>query len=123
MPRYCNNDVYDGALNVIKNNCNQMVACSQFPTTRTEAVSTYMLASVSMTSTDFTIGAGASGRKITVGARSGTVTNSGQATHIALVDGTRLLYVTECQPQQLTAGNQVNFPSWDAEIKAPTAPA
>jgi|UniRef100_A0A7C3SIC7 hypothetical protein len=123
MSRYCHNDVYDGAWNVIKNNCNQMTVCSQFPTTRTEAVSTYMLAAVSMSSADFTLGAGSSGRKITVGAKSGTVSTSGTATHVALVDGTRLLYVTECQAQALTAGNQVNIPSWEAEIKAPTAPA
>lgn len=123
MAKYCNPDIIDGALNVIKNNANLMIICSAQPTTRTEAVSTYALADVAMTGTDFTLANGdVNGRKLTVAAKAGiTVDAVGQATHIALVDGTRLLYVTTCTAQQLAAiGNLVNCPAYDIEINNPT---
>lgn len=102
---------------------NIMTVCSQEPTTRTEAVTTYKLADVTMTpGTDFTKAPGdVSGRKVTVAAKSGvTVDTSGTATHVALCDGTRLLRVTTCTSQALTAGNTVDFPAWDIEITDPT---
>jgi hypothetical protein len=116
------NDVLDGAFLVL-DDANVMTACSSEPTTRTQAVTTNMLASTAMTpTTDFTKAAGdTSGRKCTVAAKSGvTVTNTGTATHIALCDGTRLLYVTTCTSQALTAANTVNFPAFKVEIAAPT---
>jgi hypothetical protein len=50
------------------------------------------------------------------------IDTSGTAAYIALVDGTRLLYVTTCTSQVLTANgsNTVNFPAWDVEIADPT---
>ena len=104
--------------------CNSMIACSQQPTTYTEAVTTYALATVAMTpDTDYTKAAGdASGRKVTVAAKSGvSITNSGDATHIALVKtgATELVYVTTCTTQTLTAGGTVDFPAWDIEIADP----
>ncbi|MFZ5448611.1 MAG: hypothetical protein ACOZFS_08265 [Thermodesulfobacteriota bacterium] len=121
MSKSVHNDVLDGALNIIKNNCNLMTVCSAEPTTRTEAVTTYALADVAMASGDFTVADDTSGRKVTVGAKSGvTVDATNTATHIALVDATRLLYVTTCTPQALTAGNTVNFPAWKINIQDPS---
>lgn len=122
MGKIVHDDVLDGALNIIKNNCNSMTVCSAQPTTRTEAVTTYALADVAMASTDFTIADGdTSGRKLTVAAKSGiTVDASGTGTHIALCDGTRLLLVTTMTSQALTAGNTCNIPAWDQEIADPT---
>lgn len=100
-----------------------MTACNAEPTTRTEAITTFKLADVAMTpDTDFTNANGdTSGRKVTVAAKSAVpVDTTGTATHIALVDGTRLLYVTTCTSQALTSGNTVNFPAWDIEIADPT---
>ena len=123
MAKSVNDSVLDGALNVVKTNAVTMTACSAEPTTRTEAITTYMLASVTITSTDYTGPANGdvSGRKLTVNAQNGvSVTNSGTATHVALCDGTNLLYVTTCTSQELTSGNTVNFPAWKIEIADPT---
>jgi hypothetical protein len=122
MAKSVHNDVLDGALGVIDTNANSMIACSAEPTSRTEAVTTYALADVAMTGTDFTISDGdTNGRKLAVAAKTGvTVDTTGTATHIALVDGTRLLYVTTCTSQALTQGNTVDFPTWDIEISDPT---
>ena len=115
------NDILDAAFDVVDQS-NLMIACSADPTTRAEAVTTYALADVAMTvNPDYTKADGdTSGRKVTVAAKSSvTVDTTGTATHVALVDGTRLLYVTTCTSQALTAANTVNFPAWDIEIADP----
>lgn len=126
MAKSVHDDVLDGALNIIKNNCTRMVACSAEPTTFTQANTTYALANVTMAAGDFTNANGdVSGRKTTVAAKSGVlIASSGSATHVALLDVTnsKLLYVTTCTTQALTANgsNTVNFPAWDIEIADPT---
>lgn len=99
MPKTVHNDVLDGALNIIKNNCTSEVLCSQEPTSYAEASSTYALADVTVDSSDFTAGDGdTSGRKLTVAQQASvTVDTTGKGTHIALLDvsNTKLLYVTE----------------------------
>jgi len=124
MAKSVHDDVLDGAFDVL-DQANLMIACSAQPTSRTEAVTTYALADVAMTvNTDYTKANGdVSGRKVTVAAKSTVlIDTSGTATHVALVDGTRLLYVTTCTSQALTANasNTVNFPAWDIEIADPT---
>lgn len=121
MAASVHDDVLDGAFDVV-DQANLMIACSAEPTTRAEAVTTYALADIAMTvNTDYTKANGdTSGRKVTVAAKSTvTVDVTGTATHVALVDGTRLLYVTTCTSQALTSGNTVNFPAWDIEIADP----
>ena len=122
MAKIVHDDVLDGAFDIIRSNATLMIACSTQPTTRAEAVSTYALADVAMTSTDFTKANGdVSGRKLRVAAKSGvTVDANGTFGHVAIVDGTRLLYVTTGTSQVLTAGNTVDFPEWDIEIADPT---
>jgi hypothetical protein len=126
MAKTVHDDVLDGAMNVIKNNVTRQVACSAQPTTYAEANATYALADVTMAGSDFTIANGdTSGRKVTVGAKSGAlIDTSGTATHAALLDVTnsKLLYVTTCTALALTANgtNTVNFPAWDIEIADPT---
>ena len=116
----------DGALNIVKNNATRMTACSDEPTTYAEGNATYALADVTVASGDFTNADGdTSGRKCTVAAKSGVLIDaSGTATHIALLDVTnsKLLYVTTCTSQALTANgsNTVNFPSWKFEIADPS---
>lgn len=123
MAKTVHDDVLDGAFDVL-DQANLQIACSAQPTSRTEAVSTYALADVAMTpNTDYTKANGdTSGRKATVAAKSSVlIDTSGTATYIALVDDTRLLYVTTCTSQALTANgsNTVNFPAWDVEIADP----
>jgi hypothetical protein len=125
MAKSVHDDVLDGALNIVKNNATRQVACSAEPTTYTEGNATYALADITVASGDFTAANGStSGRKLTVGAKTGALIDaSGTATHIALLDvtGTKLLYVTTCTSQALTANgsNTVNFPSWKFEIADP----
>jgi hypothetical protein len=124
MAKIVHDDVLDGAFDVL-DQANIMIACSTQPTTRAEAVTTYALADVAMTvNADYTKANGdVSGRKVTVAAKSSVlIDTSGTATHVALCDGTRLLYVTTCTSQALTANgsNTVNFPAWDIEIADPT---
>lgn len=133
MAKRCNTELLDLMLNAIKSGngtvgpCTRQVACSAEPTSFVEANATYALADVTMASGDFTVangdGAGNTPRKVTVAAKSGvTVDVSGTATHVALLDVTnsKLLEVTTCTSQVLTAGNTMNFPSWKVEIGAPT---
>lgn len=122
MAKSVHDSVLDGAFDIL-DQANLMTVCSAEPTTRTEAVTTFALGDVAMTvNTDYTKANGdTSGRKCTVAAKSGvTVDSSGTATHVALCDGTNLLYVTTCTSQALTAGNTVNFPAWKIEIADPT---
>lgn len=122
MAKTVHDDVLDGAFLVLDDG-NIMTACSAQPTTRTEAVTTYALADVAMTpTTDYTKANGdVSGRKVTMAAKSAVpIDTSGTATHIAICDGTRLLYVTTCTSQALTSGGTVDFPAWDVEIADPT---
>lgn len=122
MAKSVHNDILDGAFDVL-DQADLMTVCAGQPTTRTEAITTFKLADIAMTpNTDFTKADGdVSGRKVTVAAKSGvTVDTTGTADHVALVDGTRLLYVTTCTSQGLTAANTVNFPAWKVEIADPT---
>ncbi len=121
MAKAAHADVLDGALNIIKNNANLMTLCSAQPTTRAEAVTTYALADVAVSSGDFTLAAGdVSGRKASIAAKNAIpVDASGTGTHVAIVDGTRLLWVTTCTSQAVTAGNTVNIPTWDIEFASP----
>jgi hypothetical protein len=102
MAKSVHNDVLDGALNIIKNNATLEIVCSAEPTTRTEAVTTYALADVAVATGDFTASDGdTNGRKLTVAAKNAVAIDvSGNATHLAIVDGSRLLYVTTCTAQQ-----------------------
>ena len=121
MGKYCNPTVIDAALNYVKNNVNVETVCSQQPTTRAEAITTYKLAAVTIDDTDITLANGdVSGRKGTVAEQDGvTVDDTGEGNHIALCSASALLYVTTCTPQQLTAGNAIKIPVWDFEIEDP----
>jgi hypothetical protein len=122
MAKSVHNDILDGAFDIL-DQADLMTVCNAQPTTRTEAVTTFKLADVAMTpNTDYTKADGdTNGRKVTVAAKSAVpVDTTGTATHVALVDATRLLYVTTCTSQALTSGNTVNFPAWDVELADPT---
>lgn len=123
MAKSAHDDVLDAGWNLIKANCDKMVACSAQPTSYAEANATYALADTAMASGDFTIGNGdVSGRKMTVGQKSAVaIDESGTASHVALLDSanSKLLYVTTCTNQALTKGGTVTFPAWDAEMADP----
>lgn len=118
--------VLDAALNYVKNNTSRLCVCSSEPTTYSQAITTYKLADVSITSANFgspATGDGSTGRKIQVNAQSSVAVDStGSAAHVALVSvtSTALQYVTTCSTQGLTASSTVNVPAWDIQINDPT---
>lgn len=122
MAKFVLANVLDAALNYIDSNMNAQNVNSSQPTTRTEAVTTFMLATVAMTAADGTLANGdTSGRKHTYTAKSGiSVTNSGTATHVSITSATELLLVTTCTSQAISTGGTVDIPSWKYEINNPT---
>lgn len=124
MAKFLHDDTMDAALAEIAEG-NILTICSAQPTTRAEAITTYKLADVALTpgdgNGDFTISNGdTSGRKVRVATQVDIpVDSSGDATHVAICDGTRLLLVTTCTTQTLTAGNTVTTPVFDNEIADP----
>lgn len=125
MGKSANDSVMDAALDKIATGT-IMTVCSAEPTTRTEAVTTYALADVTLTAGDgngdFTIANGdTSGRKVTMTQQASiTIDTTGTATHVAICDGTDLLLVTTCTSQALTSGGTVTVPAFDHEIGDPT---
>lgn len=124
MAKSVHDDVLDGALNIIKNNCTRMVACSAEPTTYTQGNATYALADVTVAAGDFTAANGdTSGRKLTVAAKSAvTVDAGGTVTHVCLLDvaNSKLLYVTTTTSTAVALAGTVDFGSWKVEIADPT---
>lgn len=124
MGKAAHDDVLDGLLNIIKNNCTRITLCSQEPTSYAEANATYALADVTVDSSDFTNANGdTNGRKTTVASQSAVpVDASGTSNHVALLDvaNSKLLYVTTHTGQALTSGNTVNMAAWDIEVADPT---
>lgn len=113
----------DGAHNVIKANAGTITytLCSAQPTTRTEAVTTFMLASTTLDkTTEITLANGdVSGRKMTISAKTGvSVTNTGTGNHVAICDASNLLFVTTVTAQAVSAGGTVDIGSWKNEITA-----
>lgn len=121
MAKFANDSVMDAALDKVATGT-ILTVCTTQPTTRTEAVTTYKLADVVIDSGDFTKANGdVSGRKVTVGAQTNVVVDTtGTALHVAICDGTDLLYVTTCTSQSLTASNTVTIPAWDIEFADPS---
>ena len=125
MGKTVHDDVLDGALNIVKNNATRISVCTTEPTTYTEAITTYKLAIKTITSADFTgpSNGDTNGRKLRSNQHTGiTVDSTGTALHVALSDSvnSKLLYVTTCTSQGLTAGNTVTIPVWDIEVADPT---
>ena len=120
MAKSQNDSMLDAAFDWVRARVTQMTVCSTQPTTYAEAVTTYKLATVAITSTDITLANGdTSGRKMTIGAQAGlTIDTTGTAAHIALAGstGSTLLFVTTCTTQALTTGGTVDVPAWDDEI-------
>jgi len=120
MAKFILDSVMDAALDVIATG-NIMTVCSAQPTNRTEAVTTYALADVTLAGGDYTKANGdSSGRKTTIAQKSNvTIDTTGTANHVAICDGTNLLLVTTCTSQSLTAGGTVTIPAFKNEIADP----
>lgn len=120
MPKWTNDIVLDALLDKVATGT-ILTVCSAQPTNRTEAVTTYKLADVVIDAADFAKSDGVSGRKVTIAQQENVdVDTTGTANHVAVCDGTNLLYVTTCTPQLLTAGNKVTTPAWTVQVSDPS---
>jgi len=118
------NDVLDAALAKIAT-CTRMTACSAAPADFA-GIAAVALADVVMTAGDgngdYTIADGdVSGRKLSIAQQINVDPDAtGDATHVALDDGTTLLYVTETNTFGMEVGTPVTFPGWDIELVDPS---
>lgn len=120
MAKWANDSVLDALLDKVATS-NQLLVTSTQPTTRANALSA-ALASTSVTSGDFAKADGTpNGRQVTVAQKASiSVTATGNATHVALIDGSNLLYVTTVTSQSLTTGNTVTVPAWTITVADPS---
>jgi hypothetical protein len=124
MSKWVSNDVLDASWDKVAT-ATIMTLCTEQPTTRTEAITTFMLADVTMVAGDgngdYTILDGlTSGRRLLVTEQAGeAVTNDGTGTHVAFCDGSGLLYVTTCTDLIVVNTGTVDFPAFNLEILDP----
>jgi len=99
--------------------------CSQAPTTYAEATSTYMLASRSIASGDWTYGEDGSpdGRKARIGPLVLTASDDGTVTHWAMCGGTALWIVGECVSQAVEDADTITLSTITVTMRDPTVPA
>lgn len=130
MAKYAHPDVLDNGPAYIRTNCNKMALISTYTFGQNYAtVDGNILADVSMTSTDFTLGNSGNDRTLTTAAgksdSSANASGGGATNHIAFLDTatSKVLWVTEeTSGQTITAGNPVNFPSLVYTARQPVAP-
>lgn len=128
MAKFIHDDVLDVLLTYIADNTKRLTVCNAQPTTYAEGNATFALADITTTEGlgggDFSLANGdASGRKLTIAQQADIpIDTSGTATHIALldVDNSKLLAVTTCTSQVLTAGGTVTTPAFDIEVSDPS---
>lgn len=119
MAKFASNDVLDGSLQVVRG-ATRLVALAGQPASYA-AADAGRLAEAALAPGDFALAAGDfSGRKVSVAGKTGlAVIANGVADHVALLDATRLLYVTTCPAQALVTGGVVSVAGWSVEIGAP----
>ena len=118
MAKWVRSGVLDNGLNDIKNNATRMVLVKAYTAGDSYAtITTNTLASVVMTTTDFTLASAGNNRTLTVAsgktASATASSGAGPDLHIAFTDGTaNVIWVTdETSDQVITSGNTINFPA------------
>ena len=121
MSKFASDSVLDALLDKVATGT-ILTVCSTQPTNRTEAVTTYKLADVTIDSGDFAkADATPNGRELTIAQQNNVaVDSSGTAQHVAICDGSNLLYVTTVTSQVLTSGNTVTIPAWTITVADPS---
>ena len=118
--KWVNSNVLDSGLNYIKSNATKMYLLKAYVAGDTYAtvISNALNAGVTMTSTDYTLGNGASSARTltTATGKTDSATSNSGATpdlHIAWTNGVdTVLWVTdETSNQVITSGNTINFPA------------
>lgn len=120
MAKFCADSVLDAALDKIAT-ATTLHVCPSQPADRAAAISS-SLGSISLSSGDFTKANGAtSGRQTTVAEKTVSITANGTANHVALIDGSELLYVTTTAvARAVTNGDTLTVEDWIVELRDPT---
>jgi hypothetical protein len=121
MARFAHPIVLDAALAAVAT-ADLLVVTAALPQDYAQARSE-RLAEVALSGTDFVIGAGVGNARqlqVTVPGLAQATAN-GVAAHVALLDSgnNRLVYVTNCAPQPLLAGQTLQIIAWNIAIGAP----
>ena len=102
----------DAALTYISSNATQLFVCSDLPANYA-GIAAVALTGGATPSFQANGDGTPNGRALEVDEEADiAVTDSGNATHIALASADTLLYVTTCTLQALTSGNTVTVPAW-----------
>ncbi|HAA05539.1 MAG TPA: hypothetical protein DCE18_19535 [Syntrophobacteraceae bacterium] len=134
MAFHIHTDLHDNGIQYLKDNCDKIVICDADPgiTTYTNANNQpdgspagYKLAEQTVTSTDFTVGAGdtADGRKVSHDPFEDVeVLYTGSADHVAYLDtgASKILLVKPFTVRSVIDGDFVTIPSGKLEALAPT---
>lgn len=126
MARYAPNSFYSGSFNTIKNSANRRLVVLDSEITSYASIAAATLAEAAITNSEMTEASGSvSGRRLNISQMADLdIDESGDATHVAIVDddADTILYETVCTTQTLTSGGKVTVPTWGVEIRAPAAP-
>ena len=134
MAKWTNDGAMDAALAFITSNADRLIVCTSQPLTYADAVTNvgsggYKLADIAVDPSDFVgpVTGTIDGRKVTVQQQTDIpVDATGDCLHVCLVEDTvgnqRILHITTCPQQTLTAGNTVTVPAYEIEFGAPTNP-
>ena len=119
MAKWANDSVMDAALDEVAT-ATQLLVCTSQPVDRAAAIAA-AVATTNLVAAFTKADGDTNGRKVTIAAQNGiSVDTNGTATHIALIDGSTLVYVTTCNSQAVTAGNLINVPAWKIEFSDPS---
>lgn len=119
MAKWANDLVMDAALDYVAT-ATQLLVCTSQPADRAAAIAA-AVATTNLTAAFTKADGDTNGRKVTIAAQNGLIaTGNGTANHIALIDGSTLIYVTTCTAQVVAAANEINVPAWKIEIEDPS---
>lgn len=106
MAKFASDAVYDGALNVIAA-ATEMYYCNGQPVSRADAIARQSAPAIAMSGVDFALSTVGGNRRLTVAAKTTTVTVAQLTDHAALCSGSTLLYVTTAPSQNTNIGAAV----------------
>lgn len=120
MARYADAHFMDGLLERLEGMTTLTVTAGE-PTDIAD-IAARALASTTIDAADWTLSDDGAGRRSDINQQEDLdITDSGEADHVVIDDGT-YYYATVCDPQQLTEGGTVTVGTWGVSVGAPTAP-
>ena len=124
MAKYSCDEMLDPGLSYLRANANKMYICSAYPTTYTEAGTTYLLASVDLELGYWTGPYSDANDGRVLGLKqfnSVPVTGTGVRTHVAFCNSTssKIIHVTECVNEYMESGDTCYIPATEITYPQP----